>query len=171
MLTGTRNDKEKRDVLERLQAGEIDILIGTHALIQEGVEFKNLGLAIVDEQHRFGVEQRRVLREKGLHPDTLFVTATPMRRPLSITALSDMDISVIDELAQGRKESETFWVGENMLERILIFIKKRIANGEQAFVVSPLIEESENFDYQNAIDLYNQLRTYYPEDIDRKSVV
>lgn len=165
LLTGSSTVKEKRDVLERLQAGEIDILIGTHALIQEGVEFKNLGLAIVDEQHRFGVEQRRVLREKGLHPDTLFMTATPIPRTLSITAFGDMDISVIDELPQGRKETETFWVGENMLERILIFIKKRIANGEQAFVVSPLIEESENFDYQNAIDLYNQLRTYYPEDI------
>lgn len=165
LLTGSSTVKEKRDVLERLETGEIDILIGTHALIQEGVEFKNLGLAIVDEQHRFGVEQRRVLREKGLHPDTLFMTATPIPRTLSITAFGDMDISVIDELPQGRKETETFWVGENMLERILIFIKKRIANGEQAFIVSPLIEESENFDYQNAIDLYNQLRTYYPDEI------
>src|SRR5699024_7963377 len=114
---------------------------------------------------RFGVEQRRILREKGLHPDTLFMTATPIPRTLSITAFGDMDISIIDELPQGRKETETFWVKENMLERILIFIKKRIDQGEQAFVVSPLIEESENFDYQNAIDLFNQLRTYYPQDV------
>src|SRR5690625_7373039 len=133
--------------------------------MQIDVELKNYSIEIVDIKHRFGVEQRRVLREKRLHPDTLFMTATPIPRTLSITAFGDMDISVIDELPQGRKETETFWVGENMLERILIFIKKRIANGEQAFVVSPLIEESENFDYQNAIDLYNQLRTYYPEDI------
>lgn len=165
LLTGSSTAKERRELLERLLIGEIDILLGTHALIQEGVEFKDLGLAIIDEQHRFGVEQRRVLREKGLHPDTLFMTATPIPRTLSITAFGDMDISVIDELPQGRKETETFWVGENMLERILIFIKKRIANGEQAFVVSPLIEESENFDYQNAIDLFNQLRTYYSENI------
>lgn len=165
LLTGSSTAKERRELLERLLIGEIDILLGTHALIQEGVGFKDLGLAIIDEQHRFGVEQRRVLREKGLHPDTLFMTATPIPRTLSITAFGDMDISVIDELPQGRKETETFWVGENMLERILIFIKKRIANGEQAFVVSPLIEESENFDYQNAIDLFNQLRTYYSEDI------
>ncbi len=165
LLTGSSTIKERRELLERLNTGKIDILLGTHALIQEGVEFKDLGLAIVDEQHRFGVEQRRVLREKGLHPDTLFMTATPIPRTLSITAFGDMDISVIDELPQGRKETETFWVGENMLERILVFINKRIANGEQAFVVSPLIEESENFDYQNAIDLFNQLRTYYPVEI------
>lgn len=165
LLTGSTTAKERRELLARLIAGEIDILLGTHALIQEGVDFKDLGLVIIDEQHRFGVEQRRVLREKGLHPDTLFMTATPIPRTLSITAFGDMDISIIDELPEGRKETETFWVGENMLERILIFIKKRIAAGEQAFVVSPLIEESENFDYQNAIDLYNQLRTYYPEEI------
>src|SRR5690625_5852043 len=103
-------------LLANVQAGEIDILIGTHALIQEGVEFKNLGLAIVDEQHRFGVEQRRVLREKGLHPDTLFMTATPIPRTLSITAFGDMDISVIDELQRGRKETVTFRVEENMLK-------------------------------------------------------
>ena len=165
LLTGSTTAKNRRELLERLIAGEIDILLGTHALIQEGVDFKDLGLVIIDEQHRFGVEQRRVLREKGLHPDTLFMTATPIPRTLSITAFGDMDISIIDELPKGRKETETFWVGENMFERILIFIKKRIAAGEQAFVVSPLIEESENFDYQNAIDLYNQLRTYYPEEI------
>lgn len=165
LLTGSSTVKERKELLEQLRLGKIDILLGTHALIQEGVDFKDLGLVIIDEQHRFGVEQRRVLREKGMHPDTLFMTATPIPRTLSITAFGDMDISIIDELPQGRKETKTFWVGENMLDRILIFIKKRIAKGEQAFVVSPLIEESENFDYQNAIDLYNQLRAYYPDNI------
>ncbi|HLQ84213.1 MAG TPA: ATP-dependent DNA helicase RecG [Pseudogracilibacillus sp.] len=165
LLTGSTTAKERREILALLRSGEINILLGTHALIQQGVDFKNLGLVIIDEQHRFGVEQRRILREKGLHPDTLFMTATPIPRTLSITAFGDMDISIIDELPQGRKETETFWVKENMLERILIFIKKRIDQGEQAFVVSPLIEESENFDYQNAIDLFNQLRTYYPQDV------
>src|SRR5699024_5437818 len=164
LLTGSTTAKERREILALLRSGEINILLGTHALIQQGVDFKNLGLVIIDEQHRFGVEQRRILREKGLHPDTLFMTATPIPRTLSITAFGDMDISIIDELPQGRKETETFWVKENMLERILIFIKKRIDQGEQAFVVSPLIEESENFDYQNAIDLFNQLSTYYPQD-------
>src|SRR5699024_3325777 len=96
LLTGSSTVKEKRDVLERLQAGEIDILIGTHALIQEGVEFKNVGLSIVDEQHRFGVEQRRVLRETGLHSDTLLMTAQPIPRTLSITEFGDVNHSVIE---------------------------------------------------------------------------
>ena len=165
LLTGSTKKKARDELLQDLALGNIDILIGTHALIQEGVAFKDLGLVIIDEQHRFGVEQRRMLREKGMYPDTLFMTATPIPRTLAITAFGDMDISIIDELPQGRKETETYWVKESMLDRILTFVQKRIAQGEQAFVVSPLIEESENFDYQNAVDLYDQLRTYYPENI------
>src|SRR5699024_10796961 len=118
---------------------------------------------VIDEQHRFGVNQRKMLREKGLQPDELFMTATPIPRTLAITTFGDMDVSIIDELPKGRKEIETYWVKENMLDRVLQFIEKRVTAGEQAYVVSPLIEESEAFDYQNAIDLYHQLQTYFPE--------
>src|SRR5699024_10442487 len=120
---------------------------------------------IIDEQHRFGVQQRKTLREKGLAPDVLFMTATPIPRTLAITAFGDMDVSIIDELPQGRKEIETYWVKENMLDRVLQFILKEVSKGEQDYIVSHLIEESEAFDYQNAIDLYNQLEEYYPEEV------
>src|SRR5699024_2459618 len=108
---------------------------------QEDVEFNELGLVIVDEQHRFGVKQRRNLREKGLHPDVLFMTATPIPRILAITAFGDMDVSVLDELPKGRKEIKTFWTKEESIEQVLSFMKKHLDAGEQAYVVCPLIEE------------------------------
>src|SRR5699024_2864935 len=104
-----------------------------------------------------------MLREKGLQPDVLFMTATPIPRTLAITTFGDMDVSIIDELPKGRKEIETYWVKENMLDRVLQFIEKRVTAGEQAYIVSPLIEESEALNYQHAIDLYQQLQTYFPE--------
>src|SRR5699024_4418785 len=106
-----------------------------------------------------------MLREKGLEPDVLFMTATPIPRTLAITAFGDMDVSVIDELPAGRKEIETYWIKDNMSDRVLQFIQKRVHAGEQAYIVSPLIEESEAFDYQNAVDLYHQLQEYYPSTI------
>src|SRR5699024_7157666 len=112
-----------------------------------------------------GVRQRRMLREKGLKPDVLFMTATPIPRTLAITAFGDMDVSLIDELPKGRKKIETYWVKDNMFQRVLAFIQKRAAHGEQAYIVSPLIEESEAFDYQNAVELYHHLENYYPETI------
>src|SRR5699024_7680430 len=157
--------KKRREILRQLEYNEIQIVIGTHSLIQEEVQFHRLGLIIIDEQHRFGVNQRKMLREKGFEPDVLFMTATPIPRTLAITAFGDMDVSMIDELPAGRKEIETYWVKDNMLDRVLQFIQKRINVGEQAYIVSPLIEESEAFDYQNAIDLYNQLQNYYPSNI------
>lgn len=165
LLTGSVKPKARREILEKLANGEIDILIGTHALIQDDVIFHDLGLVIVDEQHRFGVEQRRMLRDKGLHPDVLFMTATPIPRTLAITAFGDMDVSVIDELPAGRKLVETHWVKENMFERILKFIEKHVRAGEQAYLISPLIEESDKLDIQNAVDLYHQLVDYFPPDI------
>lgn len=165
LLTSQVKGKTRKTLIEQVQNNEIDLLIGTHSLLQDEVQFNNLGLVIIDEQHRFGVEQRRTLREKGLVPDVLFMTATPIPRTLAITAFGDMDVSIIDELPKGRKEIETYWVKENMLERVLKFIEKKIEQGEQAYIVSPLIEESEAFDYQNAVDLYNQLTTYYPPHI------
>ncbi|MFD2133088.1 ATP-dependent DNA helicase RecG [Pseudogracilibacillus auburnensis] len=165
LLTSSVKGKKRQEILDGIKKNDIQIVIGTHSLIQDDVIFHQLGLIIIDEQHRFGVEQRRTLREKGLEPDVLFMTATPIPRTLAITAFGDMDISIIDQLPAGRKEIETYWVKDNMLDRVLQFIEKRIAHGEQAYIVSPLIEESEAFDYQNAIDLYHQLETYYPAHI------
>src|SRR5699024_12464063 len=125
------------------------------------VQFHRLGLIIIDDQHRFGVKQRKTLREKGLTPDVLFMTATPIPRTLAITAFGDMDVSIIDELPKGRKEIETYWVKENMLDSVLQFIQKAVDQGEQAYIVSPLIEESEALDYQNAINLLYQSQEYY----------
>ncbi len=122
LLTSSVKGKKRKDILSRLREGEIDILIGTHALIQDEVEFKDLGLVITDEQHRFGVEQRRILREKGESPDVLFMTATPIPRTLSITVFGEMDVSIIDEMPAGRKKIETYWVKQEMLDRVLQFM-------------------------------------------------
>ncbi|WP_100010995.1 ATP-dependent DNA helicase RecG [Lentibacillus sediminis] len=165
LLTGSVKGKRRKELLASLESGEVDIVIGTHALIQDDVFFCDLGLAIVDEQHRFGVEQRRVLREKGLKPDVLFMTATPIPRTLAITAFGDMDVSVIDEMPAGRKAVETFWAKENTFERILGFIEKRVSEKEQAYVICPLIEESDKLDIQNAVDLYHQLQEFFPPEV------
>lgn len=165
LLTGSVKGKKRKEILEAIEASTVDIVIGTHALIQDDVFFADLGLVIVDEQHRFGVEQRRTLRDKGLHPDVLFMTATPIPRTLAITAFGDMDVSVIDEMPSGRKEIETYWAKENTLDRVLQFIEQRITYGEQAYVICPLIEESDKLDIQNAVDLYEQLQAFYPPSI------
>ena len=120
----------------------------------------------MDEQHRFGVAQRRTLRDKGLDPDVLFMTATPIPRTLAITTFGDMDVSIINQLPSGRKEIETLWVKENMFERILDFIQERVKQGEQAYIISPLIEESDKLDIQNAVDLYHQLTAYYDNEME-----
>ncbi|QKS71473.1 ATP-dependent DNA helicase RecG [Paenalkalicoccus suaedae] len=157
-LSGSSKTKERRETLAKLEAHEIDVLIGTHALIQEPVIFANLGLVITDEQHRFGVGQRRVLKEKGLEPDVLFMTATPIPRTLAISAFGDMDVSTIDEMPKGRKVVETHWAKQDMLPRVLTFIEKHLKKGNQAYVITPLIEESEKLDVQNAIELHQQLQ-------------
>ncbi|MFX3624619.1 MAG: ATP-dependent DNA helicase RecG [Ectobacillus sp.] len=161
LLTSSVKGVRRRDILERLQNGEIDILVGTHALIQEEVNFHKLGLVITDEQHRFGVAQRRVLREKGESPDVLFMTATPIPRTLAITAFGEMDVSVIDEMPAGRKQIETYWAKHDMFERVLAFVEKEVQKGRQAYVICPLIEESEKLDVQNAIDLHSMLVHHY----------
>ncbi|MCZ0703391.1 ATP-dependent DNA helicase RecG [Natronobacillus azotifigens] len=159
LLTGSIKGKKRKESLQRLQNGQIDILIGTHALIQDEVHFAKLGTVVVDEQHRFGVNQRKALRAKGMDPDVLFMTATPIPRTLAITSYGDMDVSQIDQMPIGRKPIETFWVKESMLPRILRFIEKEINQGHQAYVICPLIEESEKLDIQNAVELYHQLQT------------
>lgn len=161
LLTGSVKGKARRLLLEQVQAGDVQVVVGTHALIQEDVHFHKLGLVITDEQHRFGVEQRRVLREKGENPDVLFMTATPIPRTLAITVFGEMDVSIIDEMPAGRKVIETYWVKHDMLERILGFVDKELSKGRQAYVICPLIEESEKIDVQNAIDVHATLTQYY----------
>lgn len=160
-LAGSTKAKARSQLLEQLAQGEIDVLIGTHALIQPDVTFQKLGLVITDEQHRFGVEQRRVLREKGFHPDVLFMTATPIPRTLAITAFGEMDVSMLDELPAGRKKIETHWLKEESLQPVLIKMEKELQAGRQAYVICPLIEESDKLDVQNAVDVHNQLTMYF----------
>lgn len=161
LLTGTVKGKRRKALLGALQAGDIDILIGTHALIQDDVIFHNLGLVITDEQHRFGVNQRRVLRSKGENPDVLFMTATPIPRTLAITVFGEMDVSIINEMPAGRKAIETYWAKEEMLGRVLDFTEKELQKGRQAYVICPLIEESEKLDFQNALDVHAQLTSHF----------
>ncbi|WP_173916517.1 ATP-dependent DNA helicase RecG [Halobacillus sp. Marseille-Q1614] len=161
LLTGSVKGKKRKEILEQIKNHHVDIIIGTHALIQDDVEFSDLGFVIVDEQHRFGVNQRRSLRDKGLHPDVLFMTATPIPRTLAITAFGDMDVSVIDEMPAGRKPVETYWVKGELTDRVLSFIQKEIQKGHQAYVICPLIEESEQLEVQDAIDLYHKLAEIY----------
>ncbi|PLS16641.1 DNA helicase RecG [Bacillus sp. M6-12] len=161
LLTSSIKGKKRRELLESLKAGEIDILIGTHALIQDEVHFQKLGLVITDEQHRFGVEQRRILREKGENPDVLFMTATPIPRTLAITVFGEMDVSTIDEMPAGRKGIETYWAKQEMLPRVLSFMEKELQKGRQAYVICPLIEESEKLELQNVLDVHAALTQYF----------
>ncbi|XKH51456.1 ATP-dependent DNA helicase RecG [Chryseomicrobium palamuruense] len=161
LLTGSTKAKMKRQILEGLQTGEIDVVIGTHALIQPDVQFKNLGVVVTDEQHRFGVEQRRVLKQKGLEPDVLFMTATPIPRTLAITAFGEMDVTIVDEMPAGRKPIETYWMKEQQLPALLSRLKKELIAGRQAYVICPLIEESDKLDLQNVLDIFHELQAYY----------
>ncbi|MDQ1146745.1 ATP-dependent DNA helicase RecG [Bacillus sp. SORGH_AS 510] len=163
LLTSSIKGKRRREILQELAEGKVDILIGTHALIQDEVIFRKLGFVITDEQHRFGVEQRRVLREKGENPDVLFMTATPIPRTLAITVFGEMDVSIIDEMPAGRKAIETYWAKPEMLERVLAFVEKELRKGHQAYVICPLIEESEKLDVQNAIDVHTTLQHYFQD--------
>jgi ATP-dependent DNA helicase RecG len=164
LLIGSLKPKEKREIHEALKSGEIDVIIGTHALIQEGVEFKQLGLAVIDEQHRFGVMQRAEIRRRGVNPDVLVVTATPIPRSLAMTVYGDLEVSVIDELPPGRTPVKTFVRGDDRREKIYEFIREQLSAGRQAYVVYPIIEESEKLDLRNATEMYEHLRTdVYPE--------
>ncbi|QDQ01694.1 ATP-dependent DNA helicase RecG [Lysinibacillus fusiformis] len=161
LLSGSTKTKARRILLEALENGEIDILIGTHALIQPDVAFQRLGFVITDEQHRFGVEQRRILRDKGENPDVLFMTATPIPRTLAITAFGEMDVSMIDEMPAGRKQIETHWMKKEQLSSVLSKLELELAAGRQVYAICPLIEESDKLDVQNAVDIYDQLASYF----------
>lgn len=164
LLISGISKKKKEDILERLKNGDIDILIGTHAIIEENVIFKNLGLVVTDEQHRFGVKQRTKIAEKGKNPDVLVMTATPIPRTLALILYGDLDISIIDELPPNRKKIETIAVGKQMTDRINNFIKQQVNEGRQAYVVCPLVEENEEMDLKSVEQLYQSYSTeIFPE--------
>ena len=146
LFTGELTKKRRELLIEELKEGKIDIAVGTHALIEDNIEFKNLGLVITDEQHRFGVRQRGILSSKGTMPDVLVMTATPIPRTLALILYGDLDISIIDELPPGRQKIDTFAVTKSLEERVNNFIKKELNEGRQAYIVCPLVEESENMD-------------------------
>ena len=158
ILTGSMKAKEKREVLADLSAGEIHAIVGTHAVIQDGVVFDRLGLAVIDEQHRFGVLQRAQLRALGLNPDVLVMTATPIPRSLAMTVYGDLDVSIIDELPPGRTPIKTVVLGEDQRGGVYKGIEREIKLGRQAYVVYPLIEESAKLDLKAATIMYDDLR-------------
>ena len=153
LLISSITKKKKEEILHKLQAGEIDILIGTHAILEENVIFKNLGLVVTDEQHRFGVKQRGKIASKGERPDVIAMSATPIPRTLALILYGDLDISIIDELPPNRKKIETYAVRKNMEERVNAFIRKQINEGRQAYIVCPLVEENEEMDLKSVIEL------------------
>ena len=164
LLVGSLSEKEKETVHQRTQEGEIDIVIGTHALIQKGVEFCRLGLAVIDEQHRFGVLQRSTLRQKGFNPHLLVMTATPIPRTMALTLYGDLDLSVIDELPPGRQPIVTRWLEPGYRGRAYDFVRRQIAAGQQAFIICPLIEESESIEAKAAVAEYQRLsREVFPD--------
>lgn len=158
LLGGTRV-KKRREILENLENGTIDVLIGTHALLVEDVVFKNLGFVVTDEQHRFGVRQRGNIVSKGNNPDVLVMTATPIPRTLALILYGDLDISIIDELPPNRKKIDTFAVTKGMEERINNFIKIQLKEGRQAYIVCPLVEENEELDLKSVEKLYEKCKT------------
>ena len=153
LLLGNTTKKKKEDILSRLKNGEIDIIIGTHSLLEENVIFKNLGLVVTDEQHRFGVRQRSTIVSKGKNPDVLVMTATPIPRTLALILYGDLDISIIDELPPNRKKIDTFAVRKSLEERVNNFVKKQIDEGRQAYIVCPLVEESEEIEAKSVEEL------------------
>ncbi|GBD95133.1 ATP-dependent DNA helicase RecG [bacterium BMS3Abin05] len=159
LLTGGQKKKQKEETLKALREGKTDMAIGTHALIQGTVAFRKLGLVVIDEQHRFGVLQRAGLRAKGTRPDVLVMTATPIPRTLSLTVYGDLDISILDEKPANRKPVITTWRPEKNREEIYKFVRKSVEAGRQAYVVFPLVEESEKLDLRAAAEAYEAFRT------------
>ncbi|MEO7801117.1 MAG: ATP-dependent DNA helicase RecG [Ginsengibacter sp.] len=164
LLTGSTANKAKKEILGACLRGEIDILIGTHAIIEETVQFKNLALAIADEQHRFGVAQRAKLWKKNsVPPHILVMTATPIPRTLALTAYGDLDYSIMDELPPGRHPVKTVHRFENARPQVMDFIREEISKGRQAYIIYPLIEESEKLDYENLTKGYEEVKAFFPE--------
>jgi ATP-dependent DNA helicase RecG len=164
LLTGSTKKSERQKILNELKEGTVTIVIGTHALIEEVVQFKNLGLAIIDEQHRFGVAQRAELKLKNnTPPHILVMTATPIPRTMAMTAYGDLDYSVMDELPPGRKPISTVHRYETSRPAVMDFVKEEIAKGRQAYFIYPLIEESANLDFENLMKGYEEVKSFFPE--------
>ena len=164
LLTGSTAAKKRKEILQACEEGSLSILIGTHAVIEDKVLFKNLGFAVIDEQHKFGVAQRaRLWKKNWLPPHILVMTATPIPRTLALTAYGDLDYSVIDELPPGRKAIETIHQFENKRPQVMDFIKKEIGKGRQAYIVYPLIEESATLDYENLMKGFEEVKSFFPE--------
>ncbi|BBO17420.1 ATP-dependent DNA helicase RecG [Candidatus Brocadia pituitae] len=159
LLTGDTTSRLKKDSLIQIKDGQIDLVVGTHALIEESVRFKQIGLVVIDEQHKFGVVQRLNLKKKGLCPDVLIMTATPIPRTLSLTLFGDLDISVLDEMPPGRSPVKTIWVTQDREQNAFNFIKDEIVRGKQAFIVYPLVEESEFFELKSAVTEAKRLQS------------
>ena len=164
MLAGSVKGKERKQILKEAEEGTVNILIGTHAVIEDKVKFKNLGLAVVDEQHKFGVAQRAQLREKNnIPPHILVMTATPIPRTLALTAYGDLDYSVMDELPPGRLPVATAHQYEFARPQVMDFIKEEVAKGRQAYIIYPLIEESSKVDYENLMKGFEEVKSFFPE--------
>lgn len=163
LLTSNIKNKEREAILDGLKTGKIQLAIGTHALIQDDVEFKNLALVVVDEQHRFGVEQRNKLKRKGLSPHFLVMTATPIPRTLAMTVYGDLDVSVIDELPKGRQPIVTRKTFQSKRHLVMGFVKEQIQAGRQAYIVYPLVEESETLELKNALEEHEKIKAEFPE--------
>jgi ATP-dependent DNA helicase RecG len=164
LLTGSVKKAQRKNILERLAAGEIHIIVGTHAIIEDAVQFHKLGIVIIDEQHRFGVAQRAKLWEKSeVSPHVLVMTATPIPRTLAMTVYGDLDTSIIDELPPGRQPITTIHRYESQRSRVMEFLKAEIKKGRQAYIIFPLIEESEKLDYENLMTGYEIVKGYFPE--------
>jgi ATP-dependent DNA helicase RecG len=164
LLTGSTPAKERRQLIAALAAGEIDILIGTHALIEETVQFQKLGFAVIDEQHRFGVEQRaRLWKKAAVPPHILVMTATPIPRTLAMTAFGDLDYSIMDELPPGRQPVTTVHRYDMYRTKVMDFIRDEIDAGRQAYIIFPLIEESAKLDYENLMSGYENVKAFFPE--------
>ena len=165
LLTGSQSAKERKSVYGEIESGEADIIIGTHALIQEKAIYNNLALVITDEQHRFGVNQRKALSEKGNNPHILVMSATPIPRTLAIIVYGDLDISVIDEMPVGRLPVKNCVVDQSYRPKAYSFIANQIREGRQAYVICPMVEESEGADLENVIDYAKVLKSNLPDDI------
>ena len=165
LLTGSATAKEKREIYEEIKSGSADVIIGTHALIQEKVEYRSLGLVITDEQHRFGVKQREALTTKGNPPNVLVMSATPIPRTLAIILYGDLDISVIDELPARRLPIKNCVVDTSFRPKAYSFIEKQVREGRQAYIICPMVEESEGLEAENVIDYTAKLRNVLPENI------
>lgn len=164
LLTGSLTVKKKRELLEKIEKGEVDIVVGTHALIQENVEFNKLGLIVIDEQHRFGVEQRKAIRDKGVLANLIVMSATPIPRSLALSIYGDLDVSIIDELPPGRKEIKTKHISDEIDQnKMYTFINKKLLEGRQVYFIAPLIEESEKMSSKSVMELEEEVRVRLSE--------